>query len=265
MQQAKAKIVHNKRIKGPYWHCIIEAPLIAGESKPGQFLNIRVSAGLSPLLRRPFSIHDVRAGRLGILYEVVGEGSRIFSDKKVGEHTDIIGPLGSGFDYSQINKRQENQPILVGGGIGVAPLLFLAKAINSENKTILLGAKCREQVLCEKEFKKAGCSVKITTDDGSLGFKGRVTDLLSKALQVKMPKGKKAMIYACGPRPMIRAVCSLAIKYNIPAQVSLEEHMSCGIGACLGCVVSTRRGLERVCKEGPVFNAKDLIWGANES
>jgi len=260
MLQIKAKIILNKRFKGAYWHCVMAAPSLAGEGKPGQFLNIKISDGLKPFLRRPFSIHNVCGTKLEILYEVVGEGTELLSNKEPGEYLDIIGPLGNGFDSSKATEAQGRQVILVAGGIGIAPLLFLSGKIKAKNKIAFLGAKKRSQVLCEKEFKDSGCDVKIATDDGSLGFKGRVTDLLKKALAASRGREKPAIIYACGPRPMLKVVCNVAGKMNIPAQVSLEEHMSCGIGACLGCVVKTKKGLERVCKEGPVFDAKELLW-----
>ena len=162
--------------------------------------------------------------------------------------------------------------------MGIAPLLFLAKQLKSKEKIALIGIRNKNQVLCEKEFKDLGWYVKIATDDGSVGFKGRVTDLLINILQANRqilrraqdasPKdaersrsaGKQATLYACGPKPMLKEVCSISLKYKIPAEVSLEEHMSCGIGACLGCVVQTKEGYKRVCKEGPVFSAKDIVW-----
>ncbi|MBN2831524.1 MAG: dihydroorotate dehydrogenase electron transfer subunit [Candidatus Omnitrophica bacterium] len=262
MLQIKARIISNKRCKGNYRHCIVNAKSLAKASNPGQFLNIRVSDGLKPFLRRPFSVHNINGSNLEILYEVAGEGTKLLADKNPGEYLDIIGPLGHGFDCRQEANRQT---ILIGGGIGIAPLLFLSRKIKSKNKIALIGARTKSQVLCEKEFRSLGCDVKIATDDGSAGFKGRVTALLKKVLQANRPTGQQVTIYACGPRSMLKAVCSIAMQNNIPAQVSLEEHMSCGIGACLGCVIKTRKGLERVCKEGPVFNREDLTWGKNEN
>lgn len=263
MVQTKNKIVYNKKSSGNYWHCIFDAHLIAKKAKPGQFLDIKLSNGLKPFLRRPFSVHNISGSKLEILYEVLGEGTRILSGKKKGEYLDIIGPLGNGFDYKTQDTRHKTQ-VIVAGGIGVAPLLFLSEKIKVRNKIVLIGAKTKKQVLCEKEFKNAGCDVKIATDDGSVGFKGKVTSLLENILrnQGESPKGGESTstIYACGPKPMLRAVSDIANKSNISAQISMEEHMSCGIGACLGCVVKTKNGLERVCKEGPVFNANDLIW-----
>lgn len=258
MVQAKNKIIQNKKFKGSYWHCVFEASLIAKSAKPGQFLNIKLSDGLRPFLRRPFSIHDISGNKLEILYEVLGEGTKILSGKKKGECLDIIGPLGNGFDYRKTRKHCKQVALLVAGGIGVAPLLYLAKKIKVTDLIVLIGAQTKSQVLCEKEFKDLGCDVRIATDDGSVGFGGRVTELL-KSLLPKI-SNSSAVIYACGPKPMLKALADISSKSNIPAQLSMEEHMSCGIGACLGCVVKTKKGLERVCKEGPVFDAGHLIW-----
>lgn len=270
MVQVKNKIIHNEKLRGNYWHCILEAPLITKKAKPGQFLNIKLSGGLKPFLRRPFSIHNISGSKLGILYEVLGKGTKALAGKKKGEYLDIIGPLGNGFDYRKTGKPSGQINILVAGGIGVAPLLFLSKKIKVKDKIVLIGAKTKNQILCEKEFKDSGCDVKIATDDGSAGFKGRVTDLLKNILQNqgqspwlrrhRQGGDSPLTIYACGPKPMLKAVSDIAEKENLSAQISMEEHMSCGIGACLGCVVKTKKGLERVCKEGPVFNAKYLIW-----
>ncbi|MDD3086999.1 MAG: dihydroorotate dehydrogenase electron transfer subunit [Candidatus Omnitrophica bacterium] len=257
MLQIKAKITSNKKFKGSCWHCIVNAPSLCRASKPGQFLNVRISEGLKPFLRRPFSIHNIFGGKLEILYNVVGEGTRAFSGKKSGDYLDLIGPLGKGFDYVGARGKRV---ILIAGGIGVAPLLFLSKEIKSRDKLILIGARTRDQVLCEKEFRNSGSDVKISTDDGSRGFSGRVTDLLKNIIATEKAAKGAMQLYACGPGPMLKEVCNIAIANNLQAQVSLEEHMGCGIGACLGCVVKTKNGLKRVCKEGPVFYAKELIW-----
>ncbi|HPL82655.1 MAG TPA: dihydroorotate dehydrogenase electron transfer subunit [Candidatus Omnitrophota bacterium] len=258
MVQINSRIINNKRFKGHYWHCIFEAPLIAKIAIPGQFIDIKLSRNLEPFLRRPFSIHNISGNKVEILYEVLGIGTKILSAGKKGEYLDIIGPLGNGFTYQNQANSPAQKTIIVAGGIGAAPLLYLSRKIKAENKIVLIGARTKEQVLCEKEFKESGCFVKIATDDGSAGFKGRVSGLLK--LVLKREDSKSTVIYACGPKPMLKAVAEIAGDKNIPAQVSMEEHMSCGIGACLGCVVKTKKGLERVCKEGPVFDAQYLIW-----
>jgi len=261
--QLKAKILAQVKIKDNYWHCEFSAPQIAKKALPGQFINIRVSDKCEPLLRRPISIHRINGGRVNIFYEVVGIATEILAQKKTGESLDIIGPLGNGFKYEGVKEQ-----IIVAGGMGVAPLIFLAEKLakrkvqsTKAGKTkVLIGAKTKSQILCEKEFKKLDCDVKIATDDGSQGFKGRVTDLLKNLLPItnyQLP----ITVYACGPRPMLKEVSCISKKHNIPAQISLEEHMACGIGACFGCSVNTTEGFKRVCKEGPVFGADEIVWG----
>jgi dihydroorotate dehydrogenase electron transfer subunit len=264
MLQLKAKIIQNKKIKGNYFHAIFLVPVIAKAACPGQFVNIKVSEALEPLLRRPLSIHRIRVQRrefreqIEILYEVVGKGTQILSQRKPGEYLDVIGPLGKGFDlHRQTGKQANRQTIIVAGGMGVAPLLFLAEKLKSQ-ATVLIGTKTKNQILCEKEFKDLGCIVKIATDDGSRGFKGKVTELLKYLLRTK--NYELRTIYACGPRPMLKEISRISREYNIPAQICLEEHMACGIGACLGCAVKTREGYQRVCKEGPVFYTDEMLF-----
>jgi dihydroorotate dehydrogenase electron transfer subunit len=281
MIQTKAELVYNKRLKGRYMRCMLYAPLMARKAGPGQFVNIKVSGDDVPLLRRPFSIHRVKGPNIEVIYELLGKGTELLSQRKAGEYLDVIGPLGNGFDYASCAMRHA-LCVLVAGGMGVAPLIFLTEKLmegkSQKSKVkilVLLGAKTKNQILCENEFKKLGCEIKIATDDGSRGFEGKVTELLEEVLapgsRLQAP-GRKlvacslqlaAIIYACGPRPMLKEISRVSKRYGIPAQVSLEEHIACGIGACLGCVVKTQDTLEykRVCKDGPVFEASQIIWG----
>ena len=275
--QLKAKLIENKRVKGAYWQGILEAPLIAKQASPGQFVQIRLGDIHGPLLRRPFSIHKVNGPTFEILYQVLGQGTEAFSSKKAGEYLDVIGPLGNGFEL--VSSRANI--LIVAGGIGVAPLAFLAEKLtetqnpnSSATRTIgternrgaksqtpnkvLIGAETKGQILCEKDFIDAGYSVKIATDDGSRGFKGHVSGLFRQELSTI--DYRPSTIYACGPKPLLKEVAVISKGYNIPAQLSLEEHMACGIGACLGCVVNTKEGFKRVCKEGPVFEADKIFW-----
>lgn len=252
MKILQAKIIKNIEVMPNYYKMILEAPGISRQAKPGQFINVLVSDKHAPLLRRPFSIHNIKDSKIEILYEIVGKGTEILSRKKAGEKINIIGPLGNGFDFSGLKR----QAIVVAGGMGIAPLIFLAKKLKSNKTIVFIGAKNKRQILCEDELKNIGCEVKIATDDGSLGFKGLITKLLKRDL----PKIKKRplTIFACGPKPMLKEIVSISKHYHIPAQLSLEEHMACGIGACFGCVVLTKDGYKRVCKEGPVFNGSDI-------
>ena len=255
MFQIKAKLLYNKRVRGSYFCGIIDAPKIAKKAGPGQFVNVKISQDADPLLRRPFSIHGVRGSSIKILYEVVGLATGILSEKKAGEYLDIIGPLGEGF--SIINSRIS---IIVAGGMGVAPLVFLAEKIKKGKTLVLIGAKTKNQILCKKDFRSLGCEVKISTDDGSKGFQGKVTELLEQILHARQYALDSISLYACGPRPMLKAISRICGEYHIAAQISLEEHMACGFGACLGCVVNTKEGFQRVCKEGPVFSADQILW-----
>jgi dihydroorotate dehydrogenase electron transfer subunit len=266
--QSNFKILANKKIGRDYFKLTFVSPEISAAACPGQFVEVRVPDCDGLLLRRPIGVHSVSSKSCNILVEIVGPATRALSHKAAGEYLDIIGPLGNGFSFqlSAIPAAGGSafggsfQPIIVAGGMGVAPLYFLAERIKQQKPLVLIGARTKSQILCEKEFKKLGCSVKIATDDGSLGLRGKVTDLLLRILSVNHPASRLATIYACGPKPMLKAVSRISQDHGIPAQISLEEHMSCGIGACLGCVVKTTTGFQRVCKEGPVFNSREIIW-----
>jgi dihydroorotate dehydrogenase electron transfer subunit len=255
--QIKAKIISNRKNSSNFWHLEFESGLIARRAQPGQFVNIRVADILDPLLRRPISIHGVRGSRVKIIYEVVGKGTQILSSRKPGELLDILGPLGNGFSYRRPVRSKEAKNILVAGGMGVAPLVFLAEKLKLSRPLVLIGARSRNQIICLPEFKAAGCPVKLATEDGSIGFKGRVTDLLKVVLEQQTGV---VSLFSCGPHLMLKAVARIAHKNKIPAQLSLEEHMACGIGACLGCEVLTSTGYKSVCKDGPVFSGEELIW-----
>ena len=256
MLQVKAKIISNKILSGNYWHLEFESRLIAQQAVAGQFVEIRVTRGRVPLLRRPLSIHAVKAHKVKVIYEVIGQGTQILSERKAGEFLDIIGPLGNGFDYRRLVKSTEVKTVLIGGGIGVAPLVFLAEKLKLNKPLVLIGARSKKQILCLKEFKALGCMVKASTDDGSVGFKGKVSDLFKISLEQK----KFTQVFSCGPHLMLKAINQIASEHKINAQFSLEEHMACGIGACLGCVVATKTGYKTVCKDGPVFSGEELVW-----
>jgi dihydroorotate dehydrogenase electron transfer subunit len=273
MLQKKLKVILNHKIKGKYFKLCLDSRDIASIAKPGQFLMLGLNRGVfEPLLRRPMSIHYVKNKQIEILYETLGQGTRVLSQKKPGEYLDVLGPLGNGFEISRLDAASI---ILVAGGMGVAPLLYLAQKLmkrktqNAKRKTlVLIGAKTKKNILCEKEFKELDCSVKIATDDGTRGFKGKVSDLLKQTLSTI--DYRLSTIYACGSTPMLKAVASIASKYKIEARGSFEAHMACGIGACMGCVIRVKdenrynkEGFvyQRVCKDGPVFGLNQIIWG----
>lgn len=259
MKQLKVRISENKKLHGAYFKLSFDAPFIAREVKPGQFLEIRISDGPEPFLRKPLGIHSVKGKLIGVLYEIVGKGTQILGKKKPGQVLDIIGPLGNGFEYSLPVRRFASSPVLVAGGIGVAPLVFLAEKLRNRKAVVFIGAKTKKDILCEKEFRKLGYEVKIATDDGSKGYKGFVTDLL-RSLLANRQTGKPATIYACGPKVMMKEAARTAARHKIPCQVLLEEYMACGVGVCLGCAVKTKSGYKMVCKDGPVFDSKEVIW-----
>ncbi len=227
---------------------------LAGQAKPGQFLHILVPG---KTLRRPISICDVdpAAQTVRIVFEVRGEGTAVLAAAQPGDVVDVLGPLGHGF--APVN--QQGRALFVGGGIGVPPLLYAARQYGG-NATVILGFRNREAIILQQDFVNAGCRVLLTTDDGSAGAKGLVTAPLEQELQQS-----PAPVYACGPTPMLRGVAALAKRYQMPCQVSLEERMGCGVGACLVCACKVRRadgseGYLHVCKDGPVFDAQEVIW-----
>ncbi|MCM8801010.1 MAG: dihydroorotate dehydrogenase electron transfer subunit [Candidatus Omnitrophica bacterium] len=257
-KQIKARIIESLRLTLGYHKLLLSAEGITQLARPGQFINIKVCQDYEPLLRRPFSIHRIKDAYLEIIFKIVGKATELLSKKDQGDYLDIIGPLGKGF---WIFDSSAWVPILVGGGIGIAPLLFLGEYLKHLGflSIVLIGAKKKDEILAEEDFRRIGCKVKVSTEDGSRGFKGKVTDLLIKVLK-KGSFPKEAIIYACGPRRMLEEINLISKRYRVSAQVSLEEHMACGIGACFGCVVNTRDGYKRVCKDGPVFNIDEIVW-----
>ncbi len=249
MKQIRAKILSNKEISKGRFKISLEAPAISGESSPGQFVMVKCSDKVKPFLRRPFSFHKIDKEGFELLYQVTGEGTALLSKKKEGEQLDLIGPLGTGF---QIEEKRD--AILIAGGIGVAPLYALAKDLKRRGilLKILLGTKTKSHILCMEDFKELTQDIEIATEDGSMGNKGLATNLLKPE--------KKHIIYACGPNAMLRATAKIAKENGALCQVSLEERMGCGTGVCMGCAVETATGYKRACKDGPVFNAGEIIW-----
>ncbi|MDD3374231.1 MAG: dihydroorotate dehydrogenase electron transfer subunit [Candidatus Omnitrophica bacterium] len=251
--QYQLKIASNKKITKNLYHMIFSGKAIGMDAKPGQFVHLRVNDKLTPFFRRPFGVFRLKDS-LEILYDVVGLGTTILSQKKKGDILDVIGPLGSFFCMPP---KGIKTVVLIAGGIGIAPLLSLSDALRKKKyKVVLLqGGRNKDQIVASSEFKKNGCVVHVSTDDGSVGIKGRVSKLFSNI------KGNsdEIFIYACGPKLMIKSVQTFAKKQNICGQASLEEVMACGIGTCLGCSTKTKNGYKTVCKDGPVFSLDEVV------
>lgn len=245
------RIIKQEQISTGIYDMWIETKEMAGLARPGQFISVYCNDGRR-LLPRPISICgiDTDKNALRIVYRVAGAGTEEFSTMTEGMELEIVGPLGNGFPL------QEKSAFLIGGGIGIPPMLELSKQLNCE-KQIILGYR-DEQLFLKEEFEANG-TVYVATEDGSVGTKGNVIDAIRA-------NGLKAdVIYACGPTPMLRALKEYAAENNIECWVSLEERMACGIGACLGCVCQSKEkdshtnvNNKRICKEGPVFRAEEV-------
>ncbi len=229
---------------------------------PGQFVMLRVSKGLDPLLRRPFGIYDVldaeKKGQglsgegIEILYRVKGRGTAIMSGWSEGDEVDLLGPLGRGFPGPE----KEARAVMVAGGVGIAPLYLLARTV--DKGVFLFGARSRDEASLAADLNKLSIESKVATEDGSTGVKGLVTDLLEEELE----EGG-AVVYACGPTGMLKAVAAIAERRRVRCFVSLEKHMACGMGACLGCAVKDMEKethYRMVCSDGPVFDSKSIDW-----
>lgn len=253
-----SRVVSHTSTGSGYYHLVIHAPEIARSARPGQFLMLKVSqTGYDPILRRPISIMDTNTKTtVEMLYKVVGRGTCMLSQRQAGEFLDVVGPLGNGFQ----SPHAMGMALLVGGGIGIPPLIFLARALTGQGAVstrAFMGARTASDLPMIDRFDTLGVESTIATESGDQGVKGRVTEPLEQFLEETSPENP--VLFACGPDPMLEAVKTLAEKRGIPAQLSLEEHMGCGIGACLGCVVETREGYRRVCTDGPVFDAETLL------
>lgn len=296
MKQQIVRIEGIKKVKPDVYLLWFTNAYLSKVSLPGQFLHIKIDKKVT-ILRRPLSIHKVIGTRVYLLFRVRGKGTRILSGYRAGNTLDVIGPLGNGFVCPEQLCKQ-NEIILVAGGLGVAPLVFLAQKIDAHcrsdykgkhiKRIALVGAKTRSEILCEADFKKFGFEVKVTTDDGSRGPESRkVTDLLKIYLTnypfKKTVLGAHAHVYACGPREMFLGIKNIlnnlpvmhyaenkkpvwssltqstSAQFPVSCQVSFEQFMGCGVGACCGCVIETKHGYKKVCSDGPVFDIDD-IW-----
>ena len=253
--QELCPILRRQELAYGVFEYVLHAPQMAVLSAPGQFVDILVPGHT---LRRPISLCgiDPKGGILRIVFEIRGEGTQILAQKDVGDTFDLLGPLGRGFTIANAQEKA----VFVGGGIGVPPLLEAAKAYGT-NASVFLGFRNAGAVILQQDFEALGCQVTVATDDGSAGYHGLVIDPLKEYAQ----DHHIDVLYACGPRPMLRATAALAEEMGIRCEVSLEERMGCGVGACLVCVCRTKKKgggshHARVCCDGPVFDAKEVEW-----
>lgn len=259
----KYSVVSNQQIIKD--HCVITcvAPDIAAVAQPGHFVNVLTGDGFDPFLRKPFSIYTVdrKRGEISLLYSIVGAVTRGMSKKRAGDEIDLVGPLGGHlFSPSTVDGVHH---IMVGGGYGVPPLVFMSSEMRKVDPnvklTFLIGARHKDLLLCEAELIAAGVNLSVATEDGSRGIQGRVTDALRPILE--NTAGGPYSVYCCGPTPMMQAVGKLSAELSTPCQVSVEVAMPCGLGVCMACVIDLHDGRRvRCCTEGPVFDAENVIW-----
>ena len=242
MKQSIFEIVSNVALTDSVYKMVLAGDTSAITAS-GQFVNLQLTG---KFLRRPISVCDYDETTLTIVYKVVGHGTEQMSHMEAGEKLDILTGLGNGYELTVSG----DHPVLLGGGVGVPPMYNLAKKLCAEGKTVsvILGFNTKSEIFYEEEFKALGCDVTVTTVDGSYGKKGFVTDALPE---------KYTYFYTCGPEPMLKAVYRAT---NTSGQMSFEERMGCGFGACMGCSCKTLTGYKRICKEGPVMKKEEILW-----
>ena len=245
MKQSIFQIVSNSALTDSVYKMVLAGDTSA-ITAAGQFVNIQLSG---MFLRRPISVCDYDEETLTIVYKVVGKGTEAMSTMAAGEKLDILTGLGNGYDLSLSGEK----PVLLGGGVGVPPMYNLAKKLLSQGKkvTVILGFNTKSEIFYEEEFKALGCDVIVATADGSHGVKGYATTPLADL--------DYTYFYTCGPEPMLKAVYRAT---NTSGQMSFEERMGCGFGACMGCSCKTLTGYKRICKEGPVMKKEEILWEA---
>lgn len=257
----RAKITENTPVNKDHNLLVLSPDNIQQHPLPGQFYMIGTDFSYDPLLKRPFSIFREASGELQFLYRIKGKGTHMMKEMKKGDTVNLLGPLGNGYPMPGKNLT----PVLIAGGIGIASLFPLAEKL-SGNVHLFYGARTKNELLMLNELK--GLVKKeliISADDGSEGRKGTVIDALnvfltSNSHPPQADSTSNFLLYACGPSPMLEAVSKFAAENEIKGYISMEENMACGVGACLGCTVKTKKGYKRVCKEGPVFSAEEIVW-----
>ena len=227
----------------------------AGEPLPGQFYMIEVNRGSDPLLKRAFSLFKRTSDGFQLLYRIKGRGTSLLKEMKRDAALEVLGPLGNHYPVPS----EEQVPLVIAGGIGIASVFPFISA-HQGRAFVFYGARSGDEIFVLDELKAMSRDMFISTDDGSMGTKGNIVEVLDNYLDSKSTDISRYVLYACGPYPMLKAVSQVAASKGISAYVSMEERMACGLGACLGCVVKTKTGYKRVCKEGPVFKSEEIVW-----
>ncbi len=269
------EVLTNQKITLDFYHMKLKVPRAFRSARPGQFLHARIDFhATDPLMRRPISLYRVhKQGKdwlAEILYRAVGHGTEILSTLKPGDLLNFLGPQGNGYQV----RSQDRTAIMVAGGYGVGPLYFLSERLLKSKRSrvkdihVIIGARNKEHLLCVKEFQDLGVQVHVTTNDGSMGLKGVVTDYLSKLLSSKKLKKTKTCVYACGPEAMLKKVAEVSGKHEVLCQISMEERMGCSLGVCMGCICKIKKDRPakgslpyrflRVCTDGPVFEGSKI-------
>lgn len=252
MDRETTVVLENLALNSDHRMLVVKAPRLSTLARPGQFAELATSG--ATLLRKPISIAmaDREKGTLVFVFRMIGKGTEYLGSLEPSSELDIIGPLGNGFDTNCGNA------LLVGGGVGTPPLLYLASRLMKEGKTVsvVLGARGKSDLLLLDEFAKLGIEPLCATDNGSFGVKGTVVT----ALEEKGSFDAGTKLFACGPWPMLKALAAFSESKGLELEVLLEAYMGCGMGVCVGCTVPTTEGMKRVCKEGPAFNAKEILW-----
>lgn len=243
-----AFVLSNEKLTADVYKLTVSAPEAAKNAAPGMFYQLRLYNGQGLLLRRPISIADITEDKITFIYRIVGKGTMEMTRLQKGDIINCLGPLGNGFSL------KAEKPLLIGGGMGAAPLLYLAKAYAGK-ADLLVGGRNKQELFWTELYKDKVKNIYVTTDDGSLGTKGFTVDLLPKLLQ----DNDYDIIIVCGPEIMMRAIYKVSKEFNIKCQVSLEKRMACGLGACLSCSVDTTNGRKKICKDGPVFWAQEVL------
>lgn len=262
LSQLSCSLLSREELLSDVFKLTLSSPHICKKAEPGNFVHVKVNSDVSPLLRRPFSIHhaDRRTHRFEILLKVVGEGTAILAQKSPGDTLDLLGPIGNSFSLPPKGR----EAILVAGGMGIAPLWFLftrlTGRLSPENLTVLLGAKSKEELLYADRLKDTQAKLIIATDDGSSGRKGLITEVFLREIKRRRRDRKRLTVYSCGPHKMLKRMSQIAKGLDFSCQISLETHMACGVGVCWGCVVKkSDETYKRVCVEGPVFDAREVV------